>query len=111
MYMRKPLFFTILVVGKSQLDKMIARASHHMGSQGATITAGGGESPASPSREAGNSVMGKPSEMVGDSRVERSAQVQPREAKPFTRQTFATIWASGIVPPSIIDSEFLERLK
>jgi hypothetical protein len=38
------------------------------------------------------------------------AQVQPREAKPFTRQTFAAIWASGIVPPSIIDSEFLERL-
>jgi hypothetical protein len=37
--------------------------------------------------------------------------VQPREAKPFTRQTFAAIWGSGIVPPSIIDSEFLERLK
>jgi hypothetical protein len=32
--------------------------------------------------------------------------------KPFNlQQTFAAIWASGIVPPSIIDSEFLERLK
>jgi len=29
----------------------------------------------------------------------------------FTRQTFAAIWASGIVPPSIIDSEFLDRLR
>jgi hypothetical protein len=37
--------------------------------------------------------------------------VQPREAKPFTRQTLAAIWASGIVPPSIIDGEFLERLR
>jgi hypothetical protein len=36
--------------------------------------------------------------------------VQPRGAKLFTRQTFAAIWASGIVPPSIINSEFRERL-
>jgi hypothetical protein len=76
---------------------MIARASHQGGSQGATITAGGCEFPASQSREAGNSVLGKPSEASGD---------------PFNlQQTFAAIWASGIVPPSIIDSEFLERLR
>jgi hypothetical protein len=32
--------------------------------------------------------------------------------KPFNlQQTFAAIWTSGIVPPSIIDSEFLERVK
>jgi hypothetical protein len=37
--------------------------------------------------------------------------VQPREAKPFTQQTFAAVWASAIVPPSITDSEFLERLR
>jgi len=30
--------------------------------------------------------------------------------KPFNlQQTLAAIWASGIVPPSIIDREFLER--
>jgi hypothetical protein len=43
-----------------------------------------------------------------DSRVERSSL----RGKPFNlQQIFAAIWASGIVPPSIIDSEFLERLK
>jgi len=122
LYLRQPGYGPSYVVGKAQLDKMIARASHHMDSQGATITvalaganftagrgrareggrapelgiSGGGEAPASQSREAGNSVLGKPSEASG---------------KPFSlQQTFAAIWASGIVPPSIIDSEFLERL-
>jgi hypothetical protein len=80
LYLRQPGYGPSYVVGKAQLDKMIARASHQ-------------------------------AEASGDSRVERSAQVQPREAKPFTRQTFAAIWASAIVPPSITDSEFLERLR
>lgn len=71
LYLRQPGYGPSYIVGKSQLDKMIARASHQSD--------------------------------------------EPREAKPFTRfslqQTFAAIWASGIVPPSIIDSEFLERLR
>jgi hypothetical protein len=62
LYLRQPGY----VVGKAQLDKMIARASHQAETSG----------------------------------------------KPFSlQQTFAAIWASGIVPPSIIDSEFLERLR
>src|SRR3954462_1734047 len=66
LYLRQPGYGPSYVVGKSQLDKMIARASHQ-------------------------------SEALG---------------KPFDLQrTFAAIWASGIVPPSIIESEFLERLK
>ena len=77
MYLRQPGYGPSYVVGKSQLDKMIARASHQ-------------------------------SETLGDSRVEQSSL----RGKPFNlQQTFAAIWASGIVPPSIIDSEFLERLK
>jgi len=47
-------------------------------------------------------------EVSGDSRVERRSL----RGKPFNlQQTFAAICASGIVPPSIIDSEFLERLR
>ena len=77
LYLRQPGYGPSYVVGKSQLDKMIARASHQ-------------------------------SEELGDSRVERSSL----RGKPFNlQQTFAAIWASGIVPPSIIDSEFLERLR
>jgi len=64
LYLRQPGYGPSYVVGKSQLDKMIARASHQAEASG----------------------------------------------KPFSlQQTFAAIWASGIVPPSIIDSEFLER--
>ena len=77
LYLRQPGYGPSYVVGKSQLDKMIARASHQ-------------------------------AEASGDSRVERSSL----RGKPFNlQQTFAAIWASGIVPPSIIDSEFLERLR
>jgi len=65
LYLRQPGYGPSYVVGKSQLDHLIARASHRAESSG----------------------------------------------KPFSlQQTFAAIWASGIVPPSIIDSEFLERL-
>jgi hypothetical protein len=65
LYLRQPGYGPSYVVGKSQLDHMIARASHQAEASG----------------------------------------------KPFSlQQTFAAIWASGIVPPSIIDSEFLERL-
>jgi Bacterial protein of unknown function (DUF885) len=65
LYVRQPGYGPSYVVGKSQLDHMIARASHQAEASG----------------------------------------------KPFSlQQTFAAIWASGIVPPSIIDSEFLERL-
>ena len=65
LYVRQPGYGPSYVVGKSQLDKMIARASHQAEASG----------------------------------------------KPFSlQQTFAAIWASGIVPPSVIDSEFLERL-
>jgi hypothetical protein len=65
LYLRQPGYGPSYVVGKSQLDKMIALASHQAEASG----------------------------------------------KPFSlQQTFAAIWASGIVPPSVIDSEFLERL-
>src|SRR5438067_1127824 len=65
LYLRQPGYGPSYVVGKSQLDHMIARASHQAEASG----------------------------------------------KPFSlQQTFAAIWASGIVPPSVIDSEFLERL-
>ena len=65
LYLRQPGYGPSYVVGKSQLDHMIARASHQAEASG----------------------------------------------KPFNlQQTFAAIWASGIVPPSVIDSEFLERL-
>jgi hypothetical protein len=77
LYLRQPGYGPSYIVGKSQLDKMIARASHH-------------------------------AEASGDSRVEPNSL----RGKPFSlQQTFAAIWASGIVPPSIIDSEFLERLR
>jgi hypothetical protein len=66
LYLRQPGYGPSYIVGKSQLDKMIARASHQAEASG----------------------------------------------KPFNlQQTFAAIWASGIVPPSVIDSEFLERLR
>jgi hypothetical protein len=66
LYLRQPGYGPSYIVGKSQLDKMIARASHQ-------------------------------AEALG---------------KPFNlQQTFAAIWASGIVPPSIIDIEFLERVR
>jgi uncharacterized protein DUF885 len=66
LYLRQPGYGPSYVVGKSQLDKMIARASHQAEASG----------------------------------------------KPFRlKETFAAIWASGIVPPSVIDSEFLERLR
>src|SRR5690349_18566120 len=66
LYLRQPGYGPSYVVGKSQLDHMIAHASHQ-------------------------------AEALG---------------KPFSlQQTFAAIWASGIVPPSVIDSEFLERLQ
>jgi hypothetical protein len=65
LYLRQPGYGPSYVVGKSQLDHMIARASHQAEASG----------------------------------------------KPFSlQQAFAAIWASGIVPPSVIDSEFLERL-
>ncbi len=65
LYLRQPGYGPSYVIGKTQLDRMIARASHQAEAAG----------------------------------------------KPFNlQQTFAAIWASGIVPPSIIDSEFLERL-
>ena len=65
LYLRQPGYGPSYVVGKSQLDRLIARASHQAEASG----------------------------------------------KPFSlQQTFAAIWASGIVPPSVIDSEFLERL-
>jgi hypothetical protein len=65
LYLRQPGYGPSYVVGKAQLDHMIARASHQAEASG----------------------------------------------KPFNlQQTFAAIWASGIVPPSVIDSEFLERL-
>ena len=66
LYLRQPGYGPSYVVGKAQLDKMLARASHQAETSG----------------------------------------------NPFSlQQTFAAIWASGIVPPSIIDSEFLERLR
>ncbi|HEV2806281.1 MAG TPA: DUF885 family protein [Chthoniobacterales bacterium] len=66
LYLRQPGYGPSYIVGKSQLDKMIARASHQAEASG----------------------------------------------KPFNlQQTFAAICASGIVPPSIIDSEFFERLR
>jgi len=62
LYLRLPGYGPSYVVGKAQLDKMIARASHQAETTG----------------------------------------------KPFSlKETFAAIWASGIVPPSVIDSEFL----
>jgi len=83
---------------------MIARASHEAEALGDSRVGVRREKPlrreaASQSREAGNSVLVK---------TEQSSL----RGKPFSlKQTFAAIWASGIVPPSIIDSEFLERLK
>jgi uncharacterized protein (DUF885 family) len=66
LYLRQPGYGPSYVVGKAQLDKMLARASHQ-------------------------------AEAI---------------ATPFSlKETFAAIWASGIVPPSVIDSEFLERLR
>lgn len=65
LYLRQPGYGPSYVVGKSQLDKMIARASHQAEASGKTFS---------------------------------------------LQQTFAAIWASGIVPPSVIESEFLERL-
>ena len=56
-----------------------------------------------------------PSYVVGKSRLDhmiaRASHQAEASGKPFSlQQTFAAIWASGIVPPSVIDSEFLERL-
>jgi hypothetical protein len=66
LYLRQPGYGPSYVVGKAQLDKMLARASHQAETTG----------------------------------------------KPFSlKETFAAIWGSGIVPPSIIDSEFLQRLR
>ena len=66
LYLRQPGYGPSYVVGKSQLDHMIARANHQAEASG----------------------------------------------KPFNLQhTFTAIWASGIVPPSVIDSEFLEHLR
>jgi hypothetical protein len=66
LYLRQPGYGPSYMVGKAQLDHMLARASHQAEASG----------------------------------------------KPFSlQQTFAAIWASGIVPPSVIDSEFLERLR
>jgi hypothetical protein len=66
LYLRQPGYGPSYVVGKAQLEHMLARASHKAEAAG----------------------------------------------KPFSlKETFAAIWASGIIPPSIIDSEFLERLR
>ena len=44
--------------------------------------------------------------------IARTSHRPEPTGKPFSlQQTFAAIWASGIIPPSIIDSEFLERLR
>ena len=65
LYLRQPGYGPSYIVGKSQLDHMIARASHEAATSG----------------------------------------------EPFSlEQTFAAIWASGIVPPAVIESEFLEHL-
>jgi hypothetical protein len=78
---------------------MIARASHQAEASG--------DSRVEPSSLPGDSRVER-SSLPGASRVERSSL----RGKAFNLpQTFAAIWASGIVPPSIIDSEFLERLK
>jgi len=66
LYLRQPGYGPSYMIGKAQLDHMIARAGHQAEASG----------------------------------------------KPFSlQQTFAAIRASGIVPPSIIDREFLERLR
>src|SRR4029453_11028889 len=66
LYLRQPGYGPSYVIGKAQLDNLLAIASH---------------------------------------RAEA-------EHRPFVAsQAFAAILSSGIVPPSIIDSEFLERLK
>ena len=42
----------------------------------------------------------------------RASHQAEAAGKPFSlKETFTAIWASGIVPPLIIDSEFLERLR
>jgi hypothetical protein len=42
----------------------------------------------------------------------RASHQAEASGKPFNlQQTFAAVWAAGIVPPSIIDSEFLEGLR
>ncbi|HEX8680149.1 MAG TPA: DUF885 family protein [Chthoniobacterales bacterium] len=66
LYLRQPGYGPSYVVGKAQLDRMIARASHQAEASGKSFN---------------------------------------------LQQTFAAIWGSGIVPPSLIDSEFLERLR
>jgi hypothetical protein len=44
--------------------------------------------------------------------IARPSHPAERSGKAFSLpQTFAAIWTSGIIPPSIIDSEFLERLR
>jgi hypothetical protein len=44
--------------------------------------------------------------------IARASQQAEATGKPFSlQQTFAAIWASGFLPPSIIDREFLERLR
>ena len=47
-----------------------------------------------------------------DKRIARASHQAEATGKPFIlKDTFAAIWASAIVPPSVIDSEFLERLR
>src|SRR4051794_23319634 len=46
-----------------------------------------------------------------DHRLARASHQAEASGKPFSlQQPFAAIWAPGIVPPSVIDSEFVERL-
>jgi len=47
-----------------------------------------------------------------DKTIARPSHQAEASGKPFSlRETFAAIWTSGIVPPSIIDSEFREMLR
>jgi len=66
LYLRQPGYGPSYIIGKTQFDRLLAKASHQ-------------------------------AELDG---------------KPFSaRDTFAAIWASGIVPPSIIEDEFLQPAK
>ena len=66
LYLRQPGYGPSYIIGKTQLDRLLAKASHQ-------------------------------------------AEV---DGRPFSaRDTFAAIWASGIVPPSIIEDEFLQPAK
>ena len=66
LYLRQPGYGPSYIIGKAQLDRLLAQASHQADIDG----------------------------------------------KPFSaRGTWAAIWASGIVPPSIIEDEFLQPTK